>query len=287
MTLRKPVGAPVRRPGGALSLRPVLWVTIGALVAGHYAVLALGSGLDVDTKGSLTWLDLFQERSVGTWVNALILAAAGLAAAALAAASPWSPPRLRHGWAALAGLLVLASIDEVAGMHESAIHVIRSAVDLPGFLYYAAWTLPALALLAAFVVWQWRFFSLLPRWLAVRVAAAAGVYVAAAVGLEVVESQLFAETGGRDWTPVLQVLVGIEEGLEMGAAAVLLLAFVRHLTHAAPDWRLKFAVADAAPDGAGAELVAARRAEPRMPSRGTADDAPEPAFRRRPTAARF
>jgi hypothetical protein len=223
-------------PQRGVSLRIALAAIIVGLVLAHFAVLALSSGLDVDTQGVLAPLDLFQERSAGTWFNAFLLAAVALAALALAAATP----RLRRGWALLAGLVALASIDEVAGIHESVVHVLRSAADLPGFLLYASWVVPAVALVGAFVVWQWRFFRALPGWLGRRFALAAGVYVVAAVGLEMLESSIFAARGGQDsdWTGVLQVLVGIEEGLEMGAAAAMLVLLLRHLADVAPEWRI-------------------------------------------------
>jgi hypothetical protein len=215
-----------------------LGLAIGALVAAHYVALAVSSGLGVDTEGVLAPLDLFQERSVGTWVNAALLAAVALAAAAL---SSTALSRARRGWAAVAGLLTLASVDEVAGFHESLVDAVRATTELPSFLYYAAWVVPALAVLAAFLAWQWQFLLQLPRWLAIRFATAAGIYVAAATGFEVIESEIFASRGGRDWSGVLQVLVGIEEGLEMSAAAVMLLVLLRRLAEQAPSWRVNVA----------------------------------------------
>jgi hypothetical protein len=233
-----------RRRGPAL--RPLLAATIGGVVAAHYVVLFVGSVLDVDTHGVLAPLDLFEERSAGTWVSAMLLAGVALVAAALAGASAAQPARERRGWTGLAGLFALASFDEVAGVHESLVDLVRSGVALPGFLYYAAWVLPALAVVAAFVVWQWRFFRGLPRWLRVRIVAAAAVYVGAAAGLEIGESALLSARGGREWTPLLQVVVGIEEGLEMAAAAVMLLALLSHLAGRAPTWRLSVGVAESA-----------------------------------------
>ena len=198
-----------------IPLRRAVALVIAFLAAAHYAVLVVDSGLDVDTKGVLAPFDLFEERQHRDLVSATLLAAAALAAAAAAAATPRGAVRLRRGWTALAAIVVLASVDEVAGFHESIVDLMRSAVELPGALFYAAWVVPALALVAAFIAWQWRFFGLLPRPPS-GVAAAAGVYVAAAGGLEVVESALRSNTSGRDWTPFLQVLVGIEEGVEYG-----------------------------------------------------------------------
>ncbi len=210
--------------------------------------------------------DAVQPELAAGAVVAALLAAVALAAAAAGAATSNGDKRLRTGWYALAALLGLMSIDEVGGVHESLIDVIRSAVDLPGFLFYAAWVIPALAILAAFTVWQIGFFRRLPRWLAVRIGVALGVYVLGAIGLEMLEGGVLAEEGGT-FTPLMQVLVGIEEGIEMAAAAVILLALLRHLADRAPVWRLAFA-----PDA----RIGAGRAEP------TADD--DARFTREPAA---
>lgn len=215
-------------------LRPIITIAIAAVLFGHYLQLGLSSGVDVDTKGALYWLNLFAERSAGTWLNALLLGAIAVPAAACALAA--GTVRLRRGWLALAGLALLLSIDEVAGLHESAIELMRDAAGLSGALRYAAWTLPAVAVMAAFLVWQWRFFRVLPRSLASRIALGGLLYVVAAVGFEVLQSLLLTGAGdGERWTPFLQATVGLEEGLEMVAAAVVLLAVLRHLGEIAPS----------------------------------------------------
>jgi hypothetical protein len=224
-----------------ISMRHALAATIALVVAAHYVVLFIDSGLDIDTHGLLAPFDLFEERSLGTWVSAAVLAGGSLAAAAAGRATPRDAVTLHRGWIALAGVIGLCSLDEVAGFHESTVDAVRAAAELPGALRYAAWVLPALVVVAVFIVWQWRFFRLLPRALSVRIAAAAGVYVAAAAGLEIGESALLSSSSGRDWTPVLQVLVGVEEGVEMGAAAVLLLALLHHVQALCPTWRLSLA----------------------------------------------
>jgi len=231
-----PRAARARLAGRRLTLPAALGLVIAALVAAHYAVLVLRSGLDVETKGLLATLDLFEERSVGTWVNAALLAGAAVAAAALAAATT-QEGRLRRGWWALGALAFAASVDEVAGFHESVVEAVRSAIALPGFLLYAAWVLPAGVLVVAFALWQRRFFAMLPRRTARRIVGAGCLYVGAAAGLEVLESQLLS-SAGRDWTPLLQAIVGVEEGLEMGAAAIVLVALLAHLAATCPSWAL-------------------------------------------------
>ena len=127
------------------------------------------------------------------------------------------------------------SLDEVAMMHEATIDLVQSALELPPFLRWG-WMIPALVVMFVFVAWQWRFFKSLPAWLRTRLALAGLVYVVGAVGLEMVESQIANTMGEEEASTILQLLVGLEEGLEMAAAAAALLFILRYVALLAPSW---------------------------------------------------
>jgi hypothetical protein len=219
-----------------LSVWKGLSVLVGAVVVAHLALTVSIEGFDFTGKGQLSLFNLTHERSFGTWVNAALLAAAALATAAAALVPPpTGGRRLRNGWLALAGLIALMSVDEVAMMHEATIELVQSSLELPAFLRFG-WMIPALLVIALYVVWQWRFFASLPAWLRTRLIMAGAVYLGAAVGLEMVESQIANTAGEEDARIVLQLLVGLEEGLEMGAAAAVLLFVLRYIAQLAPEW---------------------------------------------------
>jgi hypothetical protein len=65
------------------------------------------------------------------------------------------------------------------------------------------------------------------------------LYVAGALGVEMVESQVATRPGG-DVSLAYHLLVVVEEGLELTATALVLVALVRHLALVAPRWQLSF-----------------------------------------------
>jgi hypothetical protein len=218
----------------AIRVRALLVSAIGALVFTHVVLSLLLDEFDFTAGGQLMLFNLAQERSLGTWVSSALLALAALGTAALASTYARST-RSRRGWLALAGLLAVLSLDEVAMLHEGTIDLVRSALALPAFLQ-AAWVLPALAIVLAFVAWQWRFFASLPAWVRLRLAAAGALLLIGAIGLEIAESQILG--GGQEpgTRVALQLLVGVEEGLEMVATTLVLLTVLRLLAQRSPMW---------------------------------------------------
>ena len=218
-------------------LQQAFLVAIASLAVGHLVYVGLDEALHFSAKGLLGRLDLTSEQNVGTWFTSGVL---GLAAALAAALASITAGRVvRRGWWALAALLALLSLDEVAALHEWSGEVVAAAVeDLPPALAFA-WMIPALVLLAAFVAWQRRFLTTLPRPLARRLLAAAAIFVGGAVGLEMVESALYTESG--EVTLAYMLVAGVEETLEMLGAVLLLGALLRHLAEHAPLWRVELA----------------------------------------------
>ena len=226
------------KPGRRFTALPrTLALVIAALVFMHFASYAALAVFD-STFGVLQLFDLAAEQSLGTWVNAALLAAVALAAAA-AARSFTADRAARRGWWALAALFLLGSLDEVASFHESTVTVVRSGLEVPDLLVGAAWVIPAIGFLIVFAVWQWRFLTSLPHWLRVRLAVWGSVFVIAALGLEMAESKLYELLGAEGSSTWQIVLTGIEEGLEMSALAVILLSLLRHLGGLAPLWHLE------------------------------------------------
>jgi hypothetical protein len=221
----------------ATRARRLLVAAVAALAAGHLLALVAEELAGFSAAGLLTRLDLSAEQSVGTWFTSGTLAAGAVLAVVLALVP--GPRLVRRGWVALAAFLALLSLDEVAGLHEWAGEVIpRYAGDLPPVLEYA-WVVPAVIILALFVAWQRRFLAALPRPLTRRLAVALVLYAGGAVGLEVVEGVMHADTGQVDAAYLL--VAGVEETLEVAAAALLVLALLRHLAVEAPAWRVELA----------------------------------------------
>lgn len=215
-----------------IRVRTLLAATIVALVLGHLAFVA---ALDLGGTDVLWPLSLSSDLGVGTWVSALLLAAAALLALGCGAVA--RRPR-RRGFRVLAAALTLVSVDEVAAQHERVGRELRDSFDLGGFLYYA-WVLPAAALVFGFVAWQWRWFVALEAPLRRPLALAAVLFLGGAMGIELLESRLASDGGEASLAYLL--LVAVEEALELAAASIVVLALHRHLVREAPRWEVRLA----------------------------------------------
>lgn len=216
-------------------LGPLLMLCIAGLGVASVLQIVLEAAFDFSAMNTLPVFDLSQEKSVGTWFTTLLLVAAALSAAALAAVSP-SRSAVRRGWLALAGLIVLLSLDEVVAMHERVGAIVQRAMNLPGALFLV-WVVPAVLIVLAFGYWQRAFFAQLPRALRKRLLLAGATYVGAAAGLEVVESAI--AVGGHFNTVAFSFVEVIEEVLELLAVTWAFLAMLDHCRTVAPVWTIR------------------------------------------------
>jgi hypothetical protein len=184
----------------------VLLVLLGIAVCLLAATLAERAGADT---GLIASLDTTNEGGPATWYSFLLLVACALVAA-------------RH-WLPLGLVLALMAVDEAAGLHESVPGPILDALEdvvglsaTPARLVAAAATL-AVTFGALLAVRPW--YRSLPRPTRRLVGASAAVFLAGALGLELV-SRLF-DRGHEDldlW------LAPVEELLEMSGAALFVYA---------------------------------------------------------------
>jgi hypothetical protein len=178
-------------------------------------------------RPELVWLLLDSEGNLSTWFTSTLFGAAALLALVVRHVDE---DRHARGWAQVAGVLLLISVEEVAGLHERLDSKIGAAMDTDGFLHFA-WIVPVgvVAALALAVLWQF-VRSLAPS---TRRALAIGaiVYVAGALGMEAVSGWWTSEHGNANIGFLL--LSTVEENLEMAAALVLAAALGRYALTAA------------------------------------------------------
>lgn len=227
------ISAPARSDKKAVSLPRVvqglvliifILSTLGVLVQVANRLMPGGYPLDV-TLTRLTNIDI--ENSIPNWYStSLMLASAGLLAF-IAYAMRSSGNRYTRYWQGLALIFVYLSIDENVSIHNMMDGRVRSALDLPGFLHYV-WVVPVAILLLIFLAVYRPFLMSLPsnlrRWLII----AGGIYVAGAMGQEMVGG-LYASVHGTE-TMTYYLIVTVEEVME-GLGLVIfiyaLLSFIR------------------------------------------------------------
>ncbi len=199
---------------------------IGLLVGAHFAVVAvrLTTG-HANLHGLTPLFDLDVEANVPTLVSAVaLLGAASLFWATGSATHRHGRAYAKH-WRGLAVVFVLLALDEAAGFHEKLSAPLRDAMQLTGVLHYA-WIVPYALLVAALGIVYARFLLALDPVAKRHLVGAGVVFLAGAVGLEMVGGLIAsAETPTE---AAFVAAVTCEETLEMVGVALLVRGLVAY-----------------------------------------------------------
>ena len=172
--------------------------------------------------------DVFEEQNFPAYFSALALLACALAALANRTLEP--SRRAALGWLMVAAGFALLSLDEACSLHEL---FSRNAppLGLAGpFLY--VWVIPysLLTLVAVAVVLP--FVRTLPPPTRRTLAIGGVIYIAAALGMEMLEGVITTYLGGRalyDHAP-MRMFLAVEEGGEMLGVAVMLRGLLENMS---------------------------------------------------------
>lgn len=123
----------------------------------------------------------------------------------------------RRYWAILSIVFLYLSLDESVSIHEQLTLPLRNAFGLEGF-FYLSWVIPAAVLLVVFFFAFLKFLQRLPKRIRYSLIAAGAIYIAGAVGMEMVGGNYLYVTGDLpsrvvDFRYVL--ITTFEEFLEM------------------------------------------------------------------------
>ena len=232
--------APAEGGGTVLSLteralRRWLIGAIAVLLAGQIGVVYSTLVFGHDSMQGILWLFTFgRESNIPTWYTAvLLLASAGAAFLCLQADGAG---RRRRYWTGLVIIFLYLSVDEAAEIHEL-VGRLATFIKATGVLYYR-WVLPFGLLALAIGCVYLRFLFLLPRDVALLFFVGGVLYVAGAIGFEILGA-LEAEAFRYRNLPML-VYVTIEETFEMGGPSLFLYGAHRYLQRAGASVRLVF-----------------------------------------------
>ena len=204
---------------------------LSAFVAAVIGLHLLAAFLVV-TNTRLPGLDLFvrvasvdSETSLGTWLNTLLLVLAGAFACLCWLVHRQLGRREALGWLGVSVAVLLASIDEIAQIHESVNHIGERLVPDSGLQW--PWVILGGLVVAVLAVVFAPFILKLPgqvRWWLV---AGAVCYVAGAIGMELLSAPFYP--GEHRFTAVYAVLNAAEEALEMIGVILVITACIRRL----------------------------------------------------------
>lgn len=199
--------------------RGLAGVAAALFVLGVAAVVLRLAGPEAIPETVISVFDPDQEQSLVTWYSSVVLAMAAVLAAVRAALATGD----RRAWALTAAGFALASLDEVAGIHERAGFALERSFDVSRFL----WVVPAAVLVVAAAAVAIPFVLRLEPPVRRTLVVGAALFVAGALGVEAATGVVY-EAGGREGA-TYAVTTLVEEGLEVGGALLLLHAVLLEL----------------------------------------------------------
>ncbi|MFC3124925.1 hypothetical protein ACFOD4_07630 [Pseudoroseomonas globiformis] len=247
------------------------WI-IAAVVAAHLASRLMFAFQERESSLSKV-LNMLEETSVPTVVATGSLLAAAAAAGLVALSARQQRDGLWRSWAFVTACLVFLAVDEGAALHDRLTFPLQDMMDLGG-IFYIGWVLPYLLLCVVCGVLCLKLAFALPRRTLLRFIVAGSVFVGAALGLEMIESAVIHHEAGPDTalrdadletiarTPLMTLLVTLEETGELLGAALLLRALLLHLVQDRQVSSIRLSLGQAAPEADA--YVAGRNTGSRM-----------------------
>lgn len=205
----------------------VVW---GLGVMREILIAALGPRTALEDLRQI-WLDV--EHSLPAWYSSILMLGIALVL--------WLIARLlrREGgadvrrWSLLGLLFAAMAMDEAVSFHEVLIDPVRNLVGASGPFHFA-WVIPGAIGVALIGLYFLPFLFRLPRRTAVLFVVAGAVYVAGALGMEMVGGAM-AEAYGTSALPYVVAFV-VEEGLEIAGLTAFLLALFAFIGSRGMGW---------------------------------------------------
>ena len=153
-----------------------------------------------------------QEANFPTLYSALTLGFCSYLLAVIATIKKRQIDRYAKHWKALSSIFLFLAIDEACSIHEFFIPFLRDAIDAGGIFYFT-WVIPAFFLLIIFLIAFRKFVFKLPPKTKILFITAGGVYIAGALGMELIGGYV-ADNFGYN-TAAYGIASRVEEILEM------------------------------------------------------------------------
>lgn len=123
-------------------------------------------------------------------------------------------------WWGLSAIFLFLSLDEAAQIHELFDNdTLLSGLETTGFFAWP-WVIPYMIIVVLFTIVFFRFFLSLPMRYKLLFGVSAGLYVFAAIGMEMIGAYVYELTNSK--TPTYVLIFSLEEMIEMFSIALLI-----------------------------------------------------------------
>lgn len=178
-----------------------------------------------------TWyialFDLNRELNIPTFYQGITLLAAGLLLALIACHAHRLGDRFRWRWTALAGVFLVLSADELCQLHDQCSQLMeKHGYVLHGLAYYV-WVIPGFVAVVALGALFLPLVMGLPSSTRARFVRAGAIYLAGALGVEMIGGRYDDIHGGSNLT--YQLIANFEELLEMTGVAMFIIALLDYI----------------------------------------------------------
>jgi hypothetical protein len=210
-----------------ITLAIVTLMTLANLVVQTIAYFSDTPGIYVDSRIA-NFFDLGREVNLPTWYQVVALATSALLLIWIGISTLRSS-NLTRGlpWLLLGGAFLYLSADEMLSLHEETVDMMQSVFGIEHGILYFAWVIPAgLAVLLLFI-------SLIPFLRKLhpdtrrRFLFAGVIYIAGAVGMELVGGDYYSRNYEVDFT--YKLITSVEEDLEMIGVVMFLYAILVYI----------------------------------------------------------
>jgi hypothetical protein len=170
-----------------------------------------------NVHGFVPLFDLYEENNIPTYYSSTLLLLCSCLIAIIAGFKKRQNDTFTGHWITLAIIFLYLSVDEASSIHEWLSPATKRIVDARGLLFYA-WVIPGMILVVVFAAFYWRFVLNLPsktRW---AFCTAAILYLAGAIGMELLGGRHHERYGIDNIS--YSLLVMLEESLEMTGIVV-------------------------------------------------------------------
>ncbi|MBM3763928.1 MAG: hypothetical protein FJW32_00930 [Acidobacteria bacterium] len=182
-------------------------------------------------------VDLDNENNIPAYFSTIQLFLAFLFTAAVAFVEARKKDRFRFHWAALALLVLAASADEAASIHELVMEPARKLLGTTGYLYFA-WVVPGMIFVALAAILFARFIYHRPGPIRSQIVTAGAVFLGGAIGMEMFNGRHYELWGPQSFK--YATFCAIEEGMEMAGVLFYIRAILAQLRMSGATIRLRF-----------------------------------------------